>query len=566
MSRSRTAREPQPTAREPQPSARKCFMAPRNWVIKAMLLLQMAQETTFTSLGELLEETGDTEADSKILERIKLLAQELLPEGWPSWKVTRLSRDEVFGTPIDPQVLNKLRFALPTDELARAFDPETVRLSEKGFRDLKVKMLDWAFARALITSPPSICNRIRGSAAATEIFNQAVKSGMAMSRREADRALSLDRDSEGDVSRKRRSSTFHGPNPKKSKVEMLEQRMESMFSTIMDRISSLEPSNRKSKYLVSSDEGDTSNDTIDFEPHSRSRSTTPDDWHAPSVEHDLQVKEAEPPLLPELDFLPEVKEIEPEVPAPTEQVRKEGIACQRFGSEAWNRIRYKEVAKRLHAAPVFSALKVNTELVSLGVQPSGLLAKQDNVLGTIVHGLLCQRKELAEDLRQLAKKFPNASQDLRKLLSDGSGFKSTSDDLLQFVCAHRAETIEMRRKAFRTKNEALSSVLHHIPPSPTHLFDEQELSNFIKDQGGAGRIFLPKLVGKQSSFRQIKQVSRSAAPSSSTIGQLRTKQPVWRSRPDQATRQRKQGRPGGHGRGRREPERSAQRQKQRRKY
>lgn len=208
----------------------------------SFVLLQMATNTDYVSLGELLEETADTEEDAEVLERIKLVAQELMPPGWTSWRVTRLSKEDIFGDKIDPQVLNKLRFALPTDELARAFYPEASYLSEKSFRDIKVKLLDWAFSRAMITSPPSICNKIRGSAAATEIFNQAVAQGRPMSRREAARALSLDRETEEHmrISRKRQGSRASSSDPKRSRLDIMEDKMESMFSSIMDKIQGLE--------------------------------------------------------------------------------------------------------------------------------------------------------------------------------------------------------------------------------------------------------------------------------------------------------------------------------------
>ncbi|KAJ2943181.1 hypothetical protein O0L34_g18893 [Tuta absoluta] len=141
------------------------------------LLLQMAgQSEVLVTLGELLEERGETEEDEQILSRLKILAQESLPDGWIEWEVTRASKDEVFGEKLETTVLNKLTFALPTMGLARAFDPDTERLSEKTYRDIRVKLLDWSFNRALILGPPAIANRVRGSAARTEFFKEAVPS------------------------------------------------------------------------------------------------------------------------------------------------------------------------------------------------------------------------------------------------------------------------------------------------------------------------------------------------------------------------------------------------------
>ncbi|KAL4705086.1 hypothetical protein ACJJTC_002734 [Scirpophaga incertulas] len=79
--------------------------------------------------------------------------------------------DDIKGAVLDPQALNKLRFALPTIDVLKAFYPSGTRISEKAFRDIKVKMLhQWPFTRALIMGPPAVANKIRGSAARTELF------------------------------------------------------------------------------------------------------------------------------------------------------------------------------------------------------------------------------------------------------------------------------------------------------------------------------------------------------------------------------------------------------------
>ncbi|KAH9632882.1 hypothetical protein HF086_002704 [Spodoptera exigua] len=134
----------------------------------------MAHGAGYTTLGELLDENGETQQDEAILERVKILAQESLPRGWTQWEVVNASKEEIFGDKPDPNVLNKLTFALPTVGLVRAFDTEADHLSEMGYREIRYKLLDWAFTRALILGPPSIANRIRGSAARTELFKQSV--------------------------------------------------------------------------------------------------------------------------------------------------------------------------------------------------------------------------------------------------------------------------------------------------------------------------------------------------------------------------------------------------------
>lgn len=56
----------------------------------------MAQGAGYTTLGELLDESGETEQDEAILERVKHLAQESLPKGWTGWEVVNASKEEIF--------------------------------------------------------------------------------------------------------------------------------------------------------------------------------------------------------------------------------------------------------------------------------------------------------------------------------------------------------------------------------------------------------------------------------------------------------------------------------------
>nr|CAI5850810.1 unnamed protein product [Callosobruchus analis] len=75
------------------------------------------------------------------------------------WKDAHFSRKELLREELDPQVLNKLMYALPTVVLARAFDPQAVTLSEKRYREIRVKMLDWPFCVSLLVGPSSLASR-----------------------------------------------------------------------------------------------------------------------------------------------------------------------------------------------------------------------------------------------------------------------------------------------------------------------------------------------------------------------------------------------------------------------
>ncbi|KAJ2954352.1 hypothetical protein O0L34_g2613 [Tuta absoluta] len=168
----------------------------------------MTQRGDLITLAELAEQPVEKEEDAEIWERVKLLALESLPAGWPNWQVTRSTKEDVFGEKIDPNVLNKLVFALPAVGVARAFVPDADHLSEKGYRAMRVKLISWAFTRALILGPPAISSCIRGSVVRAEYFKQAVQPLMPMlhTRAEANNILAGYISESKELMRKRRSS------------------------------------------------------------------------------------------------------------------------------------------------------------------------------------------------------------------------------------------------------------------------------------------------------------------------------------------------------------------------
>ncbi|CAG4990188.1 unnamed protein product [Colias eurytheme] len=147
------------------------------------------------------------------------------------------TKEDLLGSHLDPLVLNKIRFALPTVELARAFCPECTSLSEKTYKEMKIRMLEWPFCVGLIIGPPSIGSRIRGSAVQNELIvaSLAELKPLLLSRKEISRELA---DSEDiDDSSTLRSSAKSG---KLSRIDKLEQNfseMKEMLSNIMGRLS-----------------------------------------------------------------------------------------------------------------------------------------------------------------------------------------------------------------------------------------------------------------------------------------------------------------------------------------
>lgn len=138
------------------------------------------------------------------------------------------------------------------------------------------------------------------------------------------------------------------------------------------------------------------------------------------------------------------------------------------------------------------------------------------MLGAIIHGLLLQSKALVENLQGIIKNHPGAAEDVKKILSKGSKFKTVTDDILQFVCGHRAEVIDMRRNAFKTRNDALTAAVRQIPPSATHLFEEKALSNLLKDNGGSSQVFhKSRKALVKGKFRKPKEMAHQQKPPAS---------------------------------------------------
>ncbi|CAH2016413.1 unnamed protein product [Acanthoscelides obtectus] len=136
----------------------------------------MAMATNFVTLGELWSSHVEMEEeDEAIFSRIKVLIENHLPDGWRDWKVIDWKKEDLFGKKIDHKVLNKIRFALPTLELVKAFYPEATSVGEKTYRNIKLRLLDWNLCRALIMSPRQVACQLRGSMAQAELFNKAVE-------------------------------------------------------------------------------------------------------------------------------------------------------------------------------------------------------------------------------------------------------------------------------------------------------------------------------------------------------------------------------------------------------
>ncbi|VEN37628.1 unnamed protein product [Callosobruchus maculatus] len=277
----------------------------------------MVSQPATQSLGDLALLECEDQDDNAILQRIKRLAVAHLPEGWRSWMVFGLSRKDILGAELDPQILSKIRFALPTVSLIQAFYQTANTISEKKYRDLKFRMLNWPFCVGLIMAPSSVASRIRGSAAQHELFLSAIVDlkPLLVSRKEA--CLELAADS-SDVDG---SSSLQGsdrPPKKPSRLDMLEQanaELRSMMEVILDRLPQ-----KSTEGLAPTLSNDNEEDAFS-EISSGASDGASGSWVAPPLGHI--------PMNPtiDLDLTPRTLEQESLIPPAKEATAAQGIEC-----------------------------------------------------------------------------------------------------------------------------------------------------------------------------------------------------------------------------------------------
>lgn len=170
---------------------------------------------------------------------------------------------------------------------------------------------------------------------------------------------------------------------------------------------------------------------------------------------------------------PKTKEKDPDIPDPCPLLLSQGVHCQRLGVQAWSRIRYSEAENIFKRGAMFQPLVMNS-IFKKSTASDLALRQKERILGTVCLGLLAQRKAFKDTMAKLLSLCPKAKDAVKECFySESSEFHSQSSALLQFVCGKRAEVIAERRKAVMPA-EGLKT-LQSIPPSTSHLFDEEEL-------------------------------------------------------------------------------------------
>lgn len=467
------------------------------------------------SMGDLCALPTPTE-DKEFCNRIIKIINDNYPQDWKSWEVENYTYTELFGETISSKTEAKIRFAIPTAQLGEAYTPNDPSLSEKKFRIIKRILLRWCVGRALIYSPHSLVEKIH--AHSYEHFMSTVKilkPKLTAQRASTPSSTQRKRQSESPTAScsTTKSARHESSDNQSLQISFFEKMMQvlvqqtaaidsvaTQVAALTSKESEADQSQIPDSEASSDSEGEDQRDFelppfLDLPPSPRRVDTTPKETNL-----EAQIREAESNLLKlrnqqvqdvNCDFSPCTTEAEPKLGKANPQLVDQGRKCQRLGDDGWKNIRYAEVQKTFHVAPVFGSLKVNSLLATSTPRTAlqGHLEKTDLTLGAISYGLFLQRKAFEDAWKKLDS---NAQQEVqKKFLAPECEFRKISDGLVQYTCGRRAEVLQTRRETYKPTNKVLHDILHDIPPSDTHLFCEDKLGEAVKNQGGVHK-FLPK--------------------------------------------------------------------------
>lgn len=117
----------------------------------------MPEETFMGFLVEIPPPKGEEGA----FEAVVASLDHNFPKDWREWPITNYSFEELFeGDTISPAIDAKIRFAIPTEDLAKAFSPESTSLSERRYRSIRSSILKWPLGRAILYAPHYLMQKI----------------------------------------------------------------------------------------------------------------------------------------------------------------------------------------------------------------------------------------------------------------------------------------------------------------------------------------------------------------------------------------------------------------------
>lgn len=208
-----------------------------------------------------------------------------------------------------------------------------------------------------------------------------------------------------------------------------------------------------------------------------------------------------------LTFEIETKLKEPSVPKTSDSFLQMLSDLQHFGSASWSEVRYADTQKVYNHTPGFIDLETNEEVKTYDTLRH--LAHSDRSYAAITYGILRQKEALQEAVAGLlswAQGTQLTPDSLRSKVDElflKGGLCKISSDVLQLVCGHRAETIEMRRESItsQVKDPLVKVALNKIPPTVTHLFDQEKLISVLEKAGGVRKAFWPAKLNSSSQSR-----------------------------------------------------------------
>lgn len=201
--------------------------------------------------------------------------------------------------------------------------------------------------------------------------------------------------------------------------------------------------------------------------------------------------------IPDLAFDIETKLKDPSVPKTPDVFLKMLNEVQRFGSNTWSDIRYSDTQKLYNHSPGFVDLETNEEVKAY--DNIRHLAYSDKSYAAITFCILKQKEVLLQGLRDIISwsRSPDAAlcnlnEKIDETFLKGE-FMKVSQDLLQMACGHRAESVEMRRDGIlkSVKDPVIKVSLNKIPPSTTHIFEQEAFTSSLEKCGGVRKAFWP---------------------------------------------------------------------------
>lgn len=239
----------------------------------------------------------------------------------------------------------------------------------------------------------------------------------------------------------------------------------------------------------------------------------------------------------ELTFEFETKLKEPSIPKSSEMYLKMLSELQHLDKNDWNEIRYADTQKTYNHSPGFTDIEMNEEVKAY--DSSRHLIHADKAFAALTMCVLKQKEALQNTLRDLLTwvkdgdtiSYEDLHQKVRDLFSTGD-FHKTSSDLLQIICGHRAEIIQMRRDCVtkQAKDPLIKANLRKIPPTTTTLFDAEKFTAVIEKSGGIRKCFWPAQKANNTSASQA-GIIKPRGPSQG---------PVFQSKPSQGFSQTRQ--------------------------